>query len=68
MKFKDLQIGEKFIAQPSEEDNLTSNMPFYIFMKIILVENYDTMDGNAVRLKDGSLSHMPDGMEVLKVE
>ena len=30
MKFENLKEGDKFIAMPSEEDNLTSNKPFYM--------------------------------------
>lgn len=67
MKVKDLKRGDRFICSPHPDDE-DNGKPYYIFMKIALVENHDIMDGNAVRLKDGILSTMPDDMEVLKVE
>jgi hypothetical protein len=79
MKFKDLQEGEKFISWPLPEDIEESWKPFYIFIKIakglspafppgrMEFEYLDNMV-NAVRLKDGNLSNMPDDMEVLKIE
>lgn len=65
MKFGDLKQGEKFISIPDDDDE---PRPYWIFIKIeqVGIEYCDV--GNAIRLKDGNLSHMPDIMEVVKVE
>ncbi len=66
-KFEKLEKEEKFIVAPTEEDEVNSENPFFIFTKIKRSLAKGGMH-NAVRLKDGLLSHMPPDMNVVRLE
>ena len=58
MLFADLNKGDKFIARPLEEDDGCN--PFYVFIKI--------EKNKAVNLVNGTISDLPEKMEVIKVK
>ena len=66
LTFGDLETGDKFISFPVDGDNSGHGGylgTHYIFMKLL-----GSVDGdNSVKM-NGTLSTMPDGMSVIKVE
>ena len=69
LTFRELKEGNRFISFPLPGDN-RGHGGFrgtnYIFQKLSMSEG--SHGENSVRLIDGTLSRMPDGMLVLKVE
>lgn len=66
LTFGELATSDQFISLPQPGDNSGHGgfrRPFYIFIKTV-----KNKDGNAIRVKDGSPSHMPDTMPIIKVE
>lgn len=70
LTFGELDEEEYFIGFPLDGDD-EGHGGFrngsYVFKKISPIEDQFAMGRNAIRLDDGNLSHMPDGMLVLKV-
>jgi len=69
LKFEELSIGETFIAYPDDGDD-SGHGGFrrgsYVLRKLA-EDSGDVTAGNYVRLKDGSKSHLPASMLVLRV-
>lgn len=66
LTFGELATSDQFISLPRSGDNSGHGgfkQPHYIFMKTA-----KNKDGNAIRMKDGSPSHMPDTMPIIKLE
>ena len=71
MKFKDLNRGDKFIGYPHDDTQFPTldERPYYVFIKTADLEIITTGNWiNAIRIKDGQHSKMPDNMEVLRIE
>lgn len=66
LTFGELNPGDTFIAFPTDGDNSGHGgyrRPHYIFVKVTLIGH-----DNAVKIKTGVPSCMPDSMRVIKVE
>ncbi len=64
--FGELKTGDRFISMPQPGDDRGHGgfkETYYIFQKIDNVGRE-----NAVRKKDGALSHIPDSVPIIKVE
>ena len=72
LKVKDLKRGDRFIVYSDNDD--WGDRPYYIFIKMDAVESIDRyedeipMHWNAIKECNGTLSEMPNEMNVLKVE
>lgn len=69
--FGDLRVGDKFIGLPFPGDNRGHGGfvgAHHIYVKIYPIERCNDNLDNAVRLKTGIVSGMPDSMPVIKVE
>ena len=71
LAFGDLKQGDKFIALPIPGDN-SGHGGFkgaqYIFVKIKKISGPCGSYDNAVKIKSGTFSMVPDSMSVIKVE
>lgn len=68
LEFKDLKIGDKYIALPVPGDNqrhVGFVKPYYIFEKI---DKRDDLRYNSKRLKDNLLTKIPEKMPIIKIE
>jgi hypothetical protein len=75
LTFRELEIGQKFIAFPTDGDDSGHGgfqRPSYLFIKVDEVlpalHTEEDLPDNAMRLNNGGHSRMPDEMGVLPID